>query len=291
MNGFAEFWGGRDLWLEPMIAGVLAGGILGYIGVFVVLKRMVFVSAALSEISGVGVAFAFYVGAIMGIDPHAHGALPILLEPTWFSLFFACIAAVLFSLRPGHRKLASETIVGLGYIISSALVLAILNSPRIAQEAHAVGDILFGNAVTVPRSQIYALAAAAVVVIAVHALFFKELLFVSYDPETAMVQGVGVFRYELILNLATAVVISVGTRAVGALPVFAFTVIPAAAALMLTERMRLTIVLAIGIGVVAAAVGYYVSWVASLPTGATMVVVASVFLLPGVVKIARRGAV
>jgi zinc transport system permease protein len=87
------------------------------------------------------------------------------------------------------------------------------------------------------------------------------------------------------------VVISVGTRAVGALPVFAFTVIPAAAALMLTERMRLTIVLAIGIGVVAAAVGYYVSWVASLPTGATMVVVASVFLLPGVVKIARRGAV
>ena len=48
MSGFADFWAGRDLWREPMIAGVLAGGILGYIGVFVVLKRMVFVSAALS---------------------------------------------------------------------------------------------------------------------------------------------------------------------------------------------------------------------------------------------------
>jgi ABC-type Mn2+/Zn2+ transport system permease subunit len=70
------------------------------------------------------------------------------------------VAAALFSLRPGHRKLAAETIVGLGYIVASALVLAILNSPRIAQEAHAVGDILFGNAVTVPRSQIYALAGA-----------------------------------------------------------------------------------------------------------------------------------
>lgn len=291
MSGFLDFWAGRDLWLEPMIAGVLAGAILGYIGVFVVLKRMVFVSAALSEISGVGVAFAFYVGALTGIDPHSHGAVPILLEPTWFSLFFACLAALLFSARPGHRKLAAETIVGLGYIVASALVLAILNSPRIAQEAHAVGDILFGNAVTVPRSQIWALFAASLAAICVHALFFKELLFVSYDPETALVQGVGVFRYELLLNLATAVVISVATRAVGALPVFAFTVIPAAAALMITEKMRLTIALSVAFGVVAAAVGYYLSWIEQLPTGATMVVTASLFLLPGLLKLLRRSSV
>jgi ABC-type Mn2+/Zn2+ transport system permease subunit len=291
LSGFADFWAGRDLWREPLLAGLLAGAILGYIGVFVVLKRMVFVSAALSEISGVGVAFAFWLGAVLGIDPHAHQATPLLLEPTWFSLIFACLAAALFSLQPGHRKLATETIVGLGYIISSALVLAILNSPRIAQEAHAVGDILFGNAVTVPRKQIEALFGAALAAVFAHALFFKELLFVSYDRETASVQGIGVFRYELLLNLATAVVISVATRAVGALPVFAFSVIPAAAALMLTDRMRLTIALAVIFGVVSAAVGYYVSWVEQLPTGATMVVVASLFLLPGLVKIARRSAV
>jgi ABC-type Mn2+/Zn2+ transport system permease subunit len=291
VSGFADFWAGRDLWREPMIAGVLAGAVLGYIGVFVVLKRMVFVSAALSEISGVGVAFAFWLGAVLGIDPHAHATIPLLLEPTWFSLVFACLAAALFSLRPGHRKLATETIVGLGYIISSALVLAILNSPRIAQEAHAVGDILFGNAVTVPRKQIEALFSAALAAVVVHAILFKELLFVSYDPETAMVQGIGVFRYELLLNLATAVVISVATRAVGALPVFAFSVLPAAAALMLTDRMRLTIALSVLFGVVSAAVGYYVSWVEQLPTGATMVVVASLFLLPGLVKIVRRRTV
>jgi zinc transport system permease protein len=288
---FAEFWSGRELWIEPMIAGVLAGAVLGYLGVFVVLKRMVFVSAALSEVSGVGVAFAFYVGALAGIDPHAHTPTPAWLDPTLFSLLFACGAAFLFSLRPGHRKLASETIVGLGYIISSALVLAILNSPRIAQEAHAVGDILFGNAVTVPRQQIYALAAASAAALMVHVLFFKELLFVSYDPETSVVQGVGVFRYELLLNLATAVVISVATRAVGALPVFAFTVVPAAAALLLTERMRYTVLLAVVFGIVSAAIGYYVSWIETLPTGATMVVVSALFLVPGLLRLLRRSSV
>ncbi len=291
MNGFADFWAGRDLWREPMIAGVLAGAILGYIGVFVVLKRMVFVSAALSEISGVGVAFAFWLGAVLGINPHEHGRVPLLLEPTWFSLVFACAAAALFSLQPRHRKLATETIVGLGYIIASALVLTILNSPRIAQEAHAIGDILFGNAVIVPRAEIDALLGAAVLAVVGHVLFFKELLFVSYDRETAIVQGIGVFRYELLLNLLTAIVISVATRAVGALPVFAFTVIPAAAALMIAERMRFTIALSVAFGVVSAAVGYYVSWVEQLPTGATMVVVAALFLVPGLVKIARRDTV
>src|SRR5207245_884729 len=83
---------------------------------------------------------------------------------------------------------------------------------------------------TVPRSQIYALGAAGATAILAHALFFKELLFVSYDPETAMVQGVGIFRYELLLNVIVAIVISVATRAVGALPVFGFTVVPAASA-------------------------------------------------------------
>ena len=291
MTGFAEFWAGRELWREPLLAGVLAGALLSYLGVFVVLRRMVFVSAALSEISGVGVATAFYVGSVAGIDPHTHGAIPLLLEPVWFSLVFACAAAALFSLRPGHRKLAAETIVGLGYIVASALVLAILNSPRIAQEAHAVGDILFGNAVTVPRAQILALAAAGAAAIVTHALFFKELLFVSYDPETAMVQGVSVLRYELLLNVIVAVAISVATRAVGALPVFAFTVVPAAAALMLTENLRATLPLSIAFGIVSAALGYYLSWIEQLPTGATMVVVASVFLLPGVARLAKRNTV
>src|SRR5205814_894325 len=198
----ADFWAGSELWREPLLAGVLAAALLSYLGVFVVLRRMVFVSAALSEISGVGVATAFYVGAVAGIDPHSHGALPILLEPVWFSL-----------------------------------------------------------------------------------------LFVSYGAGTATVQGVGVLRYEVLLNFIIAVVISVATRAVGALPVFVFTVVPAAAALMVTENIRATMPLSIAFGIISAAVGYYISWIEQLPTGATMVVVASIFLLPGLVRLAKRSTV
>jgi ABC-type Mn2+/Zn2+ transport system permease subunit len=55
--------------------------------------------------------------------------------------------------------------------------------------------------------------------------------------------------------------------------------------------MRLTIALAVGFAIVSAAAGYYLSWIEQLPTGATMVVMASFFLLPGFLKILRRSSV
>ena len=72
---------------------------------------------------------------------------------------------------------------------------------------------------------------------------------------------------------------------------FAFTVVPAAAALMVTENIRATMPLSIAFGIISAAVGYYISWIEQLPTGATMVVVASIFLLPGLVRLAKRSTV
>ena len=103
-------------------------------------------------------------------------------------------------------------------------------------------------------------------------------------------QGVGLLRWEVLGNVAAAVVISAATRAIGALPVFAFTVIPAAAALLITERLNRTALLAVSFGACAAVAGYYASWVYQLPTGACMVCVAALFLVPGLIRLGlRRG--
>jgi zinc transport system permease protein len=71
----------------------------------------------------------------------------------------------------------------------------------------------------------------------------------------------------------------VSTRAIGALPVFAFTVIPPAAALLIASRMWTVFVTAIAISVASAFIGYWVSWHWQLPTGAAMVMVSAGFLL------------
>jgi zinc transport system permease protein len=148
----------------------------------------------------------------------------------------------------------------------------------VTQEAHEVNDLLYGNAVAVPPEQLYIMSAAAIVVALVHGLFGKEFVFVAFDAEMARTLGLNTSFWSLLLFLTFAVAISVSTRAIGALPVFAFTVIPPAAALMVGSRMWSVFTISVVIGVLSAFIGYYVSFHWSLPTGASMVIVAASFL-------------
>jgi zinc transport system permease protein len=278
-----DFMSGYFLWRDAVIAAVTVGILCGWLGVYVVLKRIVFVSATLPQVSGLGIAAAFYIGSFLG--PHGHEQ-NFLLNPWVTALIFSCVAASLFSLNYEHRKLSGETLLGIGYILSSALVLEVLNSPRIVQEAHEIGDVLFGNAVVVEMSSLYVILGVTLALLLVHVLFFKEFVTVLFDPEMAATLGMKVGLWNLVLYLTFAVAVSVATRTLGALPVFGFMVLPPAAALLLTNKLKVGIILSVFIGIFAAAGGYFVSYVMSLPTGATMVVVAALWLIPGAVRLA-----
>ncbi len=129
----AGFWESWILWRDIVTIAVIAAGLCAFVGVYIVLKRVVFVSAAMSQMSGVGVAIAFFLCSVVGVDPHQ---APLWLHPLWYAMAFAALGAALFSLNLGHRRLAGETVVGLGYLTAAACVILILNSPRVSQEAH-----------------------------------------------------------------------------------------------------------------------------------------------------------
>ena len=274
------------LWREPLLVAVLAAVLCAFVGVFIVLRRMVFVSAALSQISGVGVASAFWLAPLLGHDPHA---------PPWFahpvvlaSLFAAVAAAALLSAQLSRRRLSTETIIAIGYLIAAASVIVILNSPHVSEEAHEVNDLLYGNAVAVPPGALLLMAGTAVVVLGFHLVFYKDLLFVSFDGEMARTLGYRTWLWDLLLFETFAIASSVATRSIGALPVFGLMILPAAAALLLARRMWQVFALAVGLSVVATAVGYYLSWQLSLPTGASIVVAAGATLLPGLIRLVAR---
>src|SRR5439155_25552128 len=90
MEEHVSFWSSYLLWRDPVIVAMLAAAVCAYCGVFIVLKRVVFVSAALSSMSGVGVACAFYLASVFGIAPHA---APLWLDPRLFALVFAALGA------------------------------------------------------------------------------------------------------------------------------------------------------------------------------------------------------
>src|SRR5262249_56422906 len=101
-----SFWEAYSFWRDSMAAVLLAGGMCAALGVYVVLRRVVFVGAALTQISGVGVALAFWLGSFLAADPHD---APHWLDPRWLSPPPAVVGAVPFSFSRGRRALRAAT--------------------------------------------------------------------------------------------------------------------------------------------------------------------------------------
>jgi zinc transport system permease protein len=273
VSALQDFWAAQDIWRDALAASVIAGGLLGFLGVYVVLRRTVFVSAALTQLSTLGLIASLLFEERLGVEAeHASVQLAVAI------VFSVAGALVLGALQSG-RRLPAEAGVGMSYVVAGALV--VLGANRLVHAAHDFNAMVFGNAVAVPWSDVVVLAAVAAVCVAVHLVFRKELVFVSFDRETAEAVGLRVPLWNGLLFFTIGLAIPVAARALGALPVFAFLTIPAAAALLVVRRLRAAFALASAIGLVAATGGYLVSWFWQLPTGATMVALAGLCAVPG----------
>ena len=267
------FWASWFAWRDAMIVALLAAAALAYLGVWVVLKRVVYVPLALSQVSSVGVVLAYLLGSWLGVHPHDAYGCGIVLDPSWLSLLFALGTAFWFARAHEDSSLAVVT----AYLLSGAVVLILGGLVR--QEMHDVQSVLFGNAVLVDTVQILYVGGAALAVFVTHLLLHRRFLFVSFDPDAAGAAGLRPFRTEVILYASFALMISVATRAIGALPAFGLMVLPAMAGLRLGKSMRAAFAIAMVSGALAAGFGYYLSFRLSVPTGAAMVGLAGLFYL------------
>lgn len=280
MSAWQAFLEAREIWRNPLIAGVVAGALLGFLGVYVVLRRTVFVSAALTQLSTLGLIAAIILEERLAVEVE-RASVQLLV-----AMIFSAAGAVLLGRMHLGRRLPAEAGVGMAYVLAGAL--ALLGASQLVHAAHDLDAMVFGNAVAVPLGDLIALAAVAALCVLVHALFAKELVFVSFDGETARAMGLSAGWWNGLLFLTLGLAIPPAARAIGALPTFAFLTLPAAAALLAAGSLPRIFVLAAAVGGASAAIGYAVSWVAQVPTGATMVAVAGLFLVPGALLARRR---
>jgi len=275
MITFGEFWGSYFLWRDPMIVGAAAGAICGFLGVYVVLRRIIFVSAALTQVSSFGVALSFYIEGL-GI-----GILSAAGHPFVFSIALTVAAAVFFALKKDYSRISREGIIGFGFLIASAAVVIL--GDRITKGSHDIASILFGSAVVVDPADVYIIPGIALAAGIILLVYMKDFIFVSFDEESARLFKYPVRALNAGLMITIALVVAVATRAIGALPVFAFLALPPLAALYFTERLRMVFILSAVIGVLSAVLGYFFSFVLSIPTGASMTMCACIFFISGLI--------
>ncbi len=268
-----------DLIIEPMqfgfmqralLVSVLAATACGVVGTFVVLRGMAFLGDAIAHSALTGMAAAF----LLGINIFA-GAL------LWAIPASLTISAV--TRRAGVRI---DAVIGVMFAGGFAVGVIIIDT-----SANYAGDllsVLFGNVLGASWSDVLAVGLLAAGVLLVVRLFYKELVFTTYDATVAEASGVPVRFLEYMLPLLVALTTVAALKTVGNVMVMSLLVVPAVTGTLLARRLATMMAATVATALVAVVTGLYLSYYLDLPTGPAIVVTSVGILLVVVVVSPRR---
>lgn len=231
------------------VASLAAAVALSLMGVYVVLKRVVFVGLTLANLATLGAATALSVG------------LPV--EATAVVVALAGAAALALAATP--RVVPGESIIGWGFAASSGLTVLVLARSATA-DAEAM-RLLFGNVLAISAGEALMMAAVAGLVLLINALFARRFVLVVFDPVAAQAAGINTTLWTLILYLTMGSATAAAVHETGALLAFALLVLPPMAALLATRRLASAFATSAAIAVTCVVAGLVASFYLDLPTG------------------------
>lgn len=246
---------------KAFLVGILLAVIIPLIGVIVVLKRLSMVGDALSHTSLAGVA----LGLILGINPII-GAIVI------------CIFAA-FSIEQIRKKFPRYAEISISIIMSVGIGLASILSGFI-EDGAAFNSFLFGSIVAITDTEVALVLLVTVIVVTVFLLLYKELMFITFDEQGAVLAGVPVGKINFVVTLLTAITVSVAARSVGALMVSSLMVIPVACAMQIANSYKKTVIYSVLFAIGFTVVGLVLSYYFNLKPGGTIVLTGVFVLIP-----------
>jgi ABC-type Mn2+/Zn2+ transport system permease subunit len=271
---------------NALVASVLVGLVCPLVGVYFVLRRIVFLGVAIPQLSAAGVAFAFLLRSVAGGHEHGEAAERVLAMAGSLGFAFTGLLVLAALERQGRETL--EARIGVAYALAAAAsILFVAADPYGEAE---MTHLIKGDIVTTTTASLRVLGAVlGAVAIAVLALR-KELLLVSFDRDMAVVLGKRAALWDAVLYLLIGLTISFGVMTAGPLVTFGFLVAPPLTARLVTRHMLAFSLVAAAFGGATAFAGFYVAYRFDLPLGPTDVMLAVVVLgVVGTLRRIRRG--
>ena len=254
-----------------LVAAVLVGVLCAVMGTFVVLKGLAFIGDAVSHATFPGLVIAY----LLGLPLYIGGA----------------VAAVGVSLAIGavsrRGRLRFDTAVGV--LFAGSFAFGILLFSTIDNYVADLLGYLLGNVLGIDAADLVQLAVLGAVVLVIVLLLRKELLFATFDPLGAAASGLPVAGLEYLLLALLGVTIVVSIQAVGIIMVVAMLVTPAATAQLVVVRFGQMMALGAALAALSAVIGLYASFYLNTASGATIVLVETVFFLVALALGPRTG--
>ena len=246
---------------RALLAAGLAGVVCAVVGIFVVLKGMAFMGDAVAHSSLAGMSVAYIFGGNI----------------FWGALAWAIPASLAITLISRRANLRLDTAIGI--IFASGFAVGIILMSRVTNYTADLFGLLFGNLLGVSWSDVALISVISGVVLLIVAALYKELLFTSYDSTMSAASGIPVRLVEYLLPVLVGVTTVASLKAVGIVLVLALLVTPAATATLLARRLPGIMAYSIAVALAATVAGLYLSFYAGLPSGPSIVVVATGFVL------------
>ena len=253
---------GFQFFRNGIVVATVAGALCGLLAVFVVLRGMSYIGHGLSHAVFGGAA----ASAVIGINFFIGAGI------------WGIISGVLIARVARRRVLGADAAIGVVTTASFALGLALMN--RYGQASKSIEAVLFGSVLGVKVSDIIAVSLVAVFALAVIVVWYRKMLFSTFDPDVAQVSGVNVSVVEVVLLSLLSLTILVTMRVIGTLLISALLVIPAAAARMTTNSFSRLLWISPLIGAVTCFFGMNLSYHLDTSASATIILLdALVFIV------------
>ena len=254
----------RDPWTfefmrRALLAAMVVSAVAAVIGSLVILKGMAFIGDALPHASFGGVAVAFVLDANLYLG----GAIA------------AVLTAILIGFVSRRGLIKYDTAIGILFV--GAFAAGILIISRQNNYTPDLFSFVFGNVLGVSWNDVWTTAALSAIILLLVLLFYKEILFVAYDPSMAAASGLPVAAIQYGLLALVGVTTVIGLQTVGIVLVVALLVTPAATAQLLTRRLPPMMAMGALVGVLSSLAGLYIAYYADVAASAAIVLTATGF--------------
>jgi zinc/manganese transport system permease protein len=253
----------------PLLACLLLPGMLVYLGLHIVKREIIFVDLALAQVAALGAC----LGLLLDYEVNAP-------QTYLFSLGFTFVGAIIFTFTRNRRnhQVPQEAIIGIVYVVAAAASILLLSKGS-AEANEQIKRTLIGDVLTVDPKQILRTFCLYLAVGAIHVIFRKKFLLISFEPERAQADRVRVLWWDFLFYVLFGFVVTSFVQIGGVLLIFSYLIVPAVCANFLARRLRSLLLVGWGTATLASMVGLYASYQYDFPTGAAIVCVLGIALV------------
>lgn len=259
---------GFTFFQNALIGSLLTCIACGFIGTYIVSRRMVFISGGITHASFGGLGLGFYLGK----------------DPILGALIVAVLSAFGIDFLSKKQNVREDSAIAALWALGMALgVIFIYLTPGYAP---TISAYLFGNILLITRLDLWFVGILAVLLVLAFSFFYKPIVYTAFDREFAKTKGLNVNLIESLMMLAIAVTVVASIRLIGIMLLMSLLTVPQMTANLFTSRFNRIILYSILISITGCFTGLFFSYSLNIPSGAAIIFVQIVLFLLG--KLLRK---